>query len=68
MSNDGFIVKEVLRGCQEYEDELDKLDLHSSDRLINKGWIEACNFFLKNFTITDKQFKHKGEQHDKSRN
>jgi len=54
MSNDGFIVKEVLRGCKEYEEELNKLDLHSSDRLINKGWIEACNFFLKNFTITDK--------------
>ena len=61
MSNDGFIVKEVLRGCQEYEEELDKLDLHSSDRLINKGWIEACNFFLNNFKITDKQFKNKGE-------
>ena len=61
MSNDGFIVKEVHRGCQEYEVELDKLDLHSSDRLINKGWIEACNFFLNNFKIKDKQFKNKGE-------
>ena len=46
--------KEILRGCQEYEDEMNKLDLHSSDRLVNKGWIEACNFFLKNFTITEK--------------
>ena len=47
-------IKEVLRGCQEYEDEMNKLDLHNSDRLVNKGWIEACNFFLKNFTITNK--------------
>ena len=47
-------LKEILLHCQENEKEFAKYEAVSRDRDVNKGWIECCEFFLRNFHLTEK--------------
>ena len=47
-------LKEILIHCQENEKEFAKYEIISRDRDRNKGWIEFCEFFLRNFNLTEK--------------
>ena len=52
-------LKKILQHCQEHEKEYEKHGINANDpgRLINKGWIECSEFFLRNFDLTEKQAK-----------
>ena len=47
-------LKEILVHCQENEKEFAKYQVISRDRDRNQGWIECCEFFLRNFDLTEK--------------
>ena len=55
-------LKNILQHCRENEKQYDSFSINSNDpgRLINKGWIECAEFFLRNFDLTEKTIK-KGE-------
>jgi len=52
-------LKNILQHCQENEKQYDSFGVNPNDpgRLINKGWIECSEFFLRNFELTEKQIK-----------
>ena len=47
-------LKNILIHCKENEKEFAEHKDVSRDRDVNKGWIECCEFFLRNFDITEK--------------
>ena len=47
-------LKEILIHCQENEKVFAEHQEVSRDRDVNKGWIECCEFFLRNFDLTEK--------------
>ena len=47
-------LKEILIHCQENEKVFAEHQVVSRDRDVNKGWIECCEFFLRNFHLTEK--------------
>ena len=47
-------VKNILLHCKENEKDFDKHGISSRDRDRNQGWIECCEFFLRNFDLTEK--------------
>ena len=47
-------LKEILTLCQENEKDFDKYGVTSRDRDVNRGWMECCEFFLRNFDLTEK--------------
>ena len=49
-------LKNILIQCQEHEKEYEKHGINPDDpgRLVNKGWIECSEFFLRNFDLTEK--------------
>ena len=49
-------LKNILQHCKEYEKQYDAFGINPNDpgRLINKGWIECSEFFLRNFDLTEK--------------
>mgnify|MGYP003140495716 CR=1 FL=1 len=47
-------LKNILLQCEEYERQCLEMDITSRDRDINKGWIECCEFFFRNFDMTEK--------------
>ena len=49
-------LKNILLLCQEHEKEYEKHGINTNDpgRLINKGWIECAEFFIRNFDLTEK--------------
>ena len=55
-------LKNILQHCQENEKQYDAFGVNPNDpgRLINKGWIECSEFFLRNFDLTEKQIKGDG--------
>ena len=55
-------LKNILLHCEENEKEYEKYGVVSRDRDINQGWIECCEFFFRNFDITEKTIKEKGEE------
>ena len=50
-------LKNILLHCKENEKDFAKYGVVSRDRDRNKGWIECCEFFLRNFDLTEKQQK-----------
>ena len=55
-------LKEILTLCQENEKDFDKYGVTSRDRDVNRGWMECCEFFLRNFDLTEKTInEQKGE-------
>ena len=52
-------LKNILQHCKEYEEEYRKHNIDPNDpgRLINKGWIECSEFFLRNFDLTEKEVR-----------
>ena len=55
-------LKNILLHCKENEKDFDKYGITSRDRDRNKGWIECCEFFLRNFNLTEKTIQQqKGE-------
>jgi hypothetical protein len=50
-------LKNILQHCKENEKEFALHEIVSRDRDRNKGWIECCEFFLRNFDLTEKQQK-----------
>ena len=54
-------LKNILLHCKENEKDFAKWDVVSRDRDVNKGWIECCEFFLRNFDLTEKTINEKGE-------
>jgi|TARA_Y100000034_G_C6540549_1_gene233170 hypothetical protein len=51
-------LKNILTHCQDNEKEYEKHGIVSRDRDRNKGWIECCEFFFRNFTLTEKTIEH----------
>ena len=51
-------LKDILLHCQENEKEFAMHEVVSRDRDRNKGWIECCEFFFRNFTLTEKTIEH----------
>ena len=49
-------LKNILQHCQENEKQYDAFGVNPNDpgRLINKGWIECSEFFLRNFDLKEK--------------
>ena len=47
-------LKNILIHCQENEKVFAKHNVVSRDRDRNKGWIECCEFFIRNFNLTEK--------------
>ena len=47
-------VKNLLEHLQNNEKEFAEYSIVSRDRDVNKGWIECCEFFLRNFDLTEK--------------
>ena len=56
-------LKNILQHCKEFEKQYEEFGINTNDpgRLINKGWIECSEFFLRNFDLTEKTVKEKGE-------
>jgi len=55
-------LKNILIHCQENEKDFEMHGIASSDRTRNQGWIECCEFFLRNFELTEKPInEQKGE-------
>ena len=58
-------LKNILQQCQNHEKKYDEFGVNPNDpgRLINKGWIECAEFFLRNFDLTEKTIneEQKGE-------
>ena len=52
-------LKNILQHCQDNERQYDAFGVNPNDpgRLINKGWIECSEFFLRNFDLTEKTVK-----------
>ena len=52
-------LKNILQHCKEYEKQYKEFGVNPNDpgRLINKGWIECAEFFLRNFDLTEKTIK-----------
>ena len=52
-------LKNILQHCKEHEKQYEEFGVNTNDpgRLINKGWIECSEFFLRNFDLTEKQIK-----------
>ena len=46
----------ILPQCLEVERQYEESGININDpgRLINKGWIECAEFFLRNFDLTEK--------------
>ena len=57
-------LKEILVHCQENEKEYAKYEIVSRDRDVNKGWIECCEFFLRNFHLTEKTINDNQQKGD----
>ena len=49
-------LKNILQHCQDNEKQYREFGVNPNDpgRLINKGWIECSEFFLRNFDLTEK--------------
>ena len=47
-------LKNILIQCQENEEAFERYGVISRGRDINKGCIECCEFFLRNFDLTEK--------------
>ena len=47
-------LKNILLQCKEHERKYKNYGITSRDRDVNKGWIECCEFFLRNFDLTVK--------------
>ena len=54
-------LKNILLQCQENEKVFAKHGVVSRDRDRNKGWIECCEFFFRNFTLTEKTITEERE-------
>ena len=52
-------LKNILQQCQHHEEKYDEFGVNTNDpgRLINKGWIECAEFFLRNFDLKEKTIK-----------
>jgi len=55
-------LKEILILCQENEKDFNKYGVVSRDRDVNKGWMECCEFFLRNFELTEKTITEEREK------
>ena len=53
-------VKNILLHCKENEKAFEEYGITSRDRDKNQGWIECCEFFLRNFDLTEKTINEKG--------
>ena len=55
-------LKNILQQCKNHEKKYDEFGVNTNDpgRLINKGWIECAEFFLRNFDLTEKTVKGDG--------
>ena len=52
-------LKNILLHCKENEKDFSKYGISSRDRDRNQGWIECCEFFLRNFDLTEKTINNK---------
>ena len=57
-------LKEILIHCQENEKEFARHQVVSRDRDRNNGWIECCEFFLRNFDLTEKIINNNKQKGD----
>jgi len=51
-------LKNILLHCQENEKVFAKYGVTSRDRDRNQGWIECCEFFFRNFELTEKTIEN----------
>jgi hypothetical protein len=47
-------LKNILLQCQEAEKVFERYNITNRDRDRNQGWIECCEFFFRNFDLTEK--------------
>ena len=53
-------IKNVLLHCMNNEQECKDMGMpDDGDRMINKGWIEALEYVIRNYKIEDNIIKHK---------
>ena len=57
-------LKNILIHCKDNEKEFEEHGITSRDRDRNKGWIECCEFFLRNFDITEKTINDNQQKGD----
>ena len=57
-------LKNILIHCKDNEKEFAEHGITSRDRDRNKGWIECCEFFLRNFDITEKTINDNQQKGD----
>ena len=57
-----FSIFDEIVIIEENEKEYVKHGIHDDNRMINKGWIECCEFFLRNFDITEKTITEERER------
>jgi len=50
-------LKDILLQCRENEKDYQRYGVISRDRDINRGWLECCEFFLRNFDLTEKEVR-----------
>ncbi len=55
-------LKNILQHCQEHEKDYERYGITTRGRDINQGWIECCEFFLRNFEITEKTITEEREK------
>ena len=59
-------LKEILILCQENEKDFSKYGVTSRDRDVNRGWMECCEFFLRNFELKEKTVTEEREKNNES--
>ena len=57
-------LKNILLHCREHEKVYAGHDEDSKGRYINQGWIECCEFFLRNFDLTEKTINNEEQKGD----
>ena len=55
-------LKEILTLCQENETDFNRYGVTSRDRDVNRGWMECCVFFLRNFELTEKTINNEEQK------
>ena len=57
-------IKEILIQCQENDRDFERYGVSDRARDINRGWMECCEFFLRNFDITEKTINDNQQKGD----
>ena len=54
-------LKNILIHLEKNQKEYEELGIEDRHSHINQGWLECAQFFFRNFDITEKTIKEKGD-------